>query len=64
MFRVLQSIWIERVGLDVNHKILYDDNGAPVSGVLYNAWEREDERRYPADMLLRRPQEEYQVRFR
>jgi hypothetical protein len=62
--RILQSVWIERVVFDIRHKILYDDTGAPLSDVQYNAWEGDGDKRYPVDMLLRRPQEEYQVRFR
>jgi hypothetical protein len=34
--RILQSVWIERLGLDIRHRILYDDHGAPISDVLYN----------------------------
>jgi hypothetical protein len=62
--RILQSVWIERIGFDIRRKILYDDNGAPLADVEYNVWEGDGDKRYPADMLLRRPQEEYQVRFR
>ena len=62
--RILQSVWIERVGFDIRRKILYDDNGAPLADVQYNAWEGEGDKRHPVDMLLRRPQEEYQIHFR
>ena len=56
---------IKYIGNDYRILLKFSEQyGAPVSGVLYNAWEGEGERRYPADMLLRRPQEEYQVRFR
>jgi hypothetical protein len=62
--RILQSVWIERIGFDIRRKILYDENGAPLADVQYNAWEGEGDKRYPADLLLRRPQEAYQVHFK
>lgn len=59
---IRQKIWISRSALSIRRKTLYDETGAAVSDIEYTAYDAADPR-VPKDILLRRPQEGYEVRI-
>jgi hypothetical protein len=61
---IVQKLWLERAGLTVRKKVLFAEDGAPVSEITYQGYTDFPGGRFPADITLRRPLEGYQVQFR
>lgn len=61
---IVQKLWLERAGLTVRKKVLFTEDGAPVSEITYQGYTDFPGGRFPADITLRRPIEGYQVQFK
>jgi len=62
--RLLQQLWLERSTLRIWRKRLYAEDGAVVSDISYRGFPKTGEAAFPAEILLRRPLEGYEVLFR
>ena len=61
---ITQKLWFERAGLTIRKKVLFAEDGAPVSEITYHGYTDFAGGRFPADITLRRPIEGYQVQFK
>ncbi len=61
---ILQKLWLERSTLQIRKKILYNEDGAPLSRIYYRDYVRVGEGEFPQTIILERPLEGYQVNFK
>jgi hypothetical protein len=61
---IAQKLWIERAHLTVRKKVLFAEDGAPVSEITYRNYTAFGSGQFPADITLRRPMEGYEVQFK
>lgn len=59
-----RKIWFNRADLSIERLETYGSGGRLLSDVSYDAWEPAGSGKYPRDILLVRPQDDYQLKVR
>jgi hypothetical protein len=64
IFEVERRIWVDRTDLSLARVEIFETGGRLVSDIRYTDWEGQGEERYPREILLDRPHDDYRIEIR
>ena len=62
-WEIVRKVWFDRADLQVARLTTYDPGGKIASDIRYNLWNATANPKYPAEMLIARPANDYQLRI-